>query len=106
MKLLFNSLKLSEEELDAVESLSSSNYSLEKIAIYLEKDFFEIQNEFNIPDSEFRLRYDRGQLIPVYEINNKQKELALSGNITAAQIFLKESNNVKIVNIRNKCLFG
>jgi len=50
--------------------------------------------------------YNRGQLSAEFKVNLKQKELAESGNITAAQIFLKESERIKLENLRNQCLFG
>jgi len=36
---------------------------------------------------------------------NKQRELAESGNITAAQIFLKESDRIEKAAIRDRILY-
>jgi hypothetical protein len=56
--------------------------------------------------SEVRTAYDRGQLQSEFLIHQKQLDLAKAGNITAAQIFLKESERIKTENIRNHILFG
>ena len=99
-------LKFSEEELTSIHDLSGCNYSPEKIALYLDVDKKAFLRLWYEKDSQVRLAYDRGQLEAEYTVNAKQKELAEKGNITAAQIFLKESENTKIENIRNQILFG
>lgn len=99
-------LKFSDEEYTAIHDMAGLNYSPEKIALYLEvdgKDFLRLWYDKN---SEVRRQYDRGALVAEFNVNRKQKELAESGNITAAQIFLKEAESTKIDNIRNKILFG
>lgn len=97
---------LSEEQIKAVEDLAAANYSPEKIALYLDVDKADFLKEWYDHHSEIRTAYDRGQLQAEFLINQKQLELAKSGNITAAQIFLKENEKVKIDNIRNRILFG
>ena len=99
-------LKFSEEEYTAIHDLAGCNYSVEKIALYLEVDKKAFLQLWFDKDSEVRRHYDRGQLLAEFNINNKQKELAEKGNITAAQIFLKEAESTKIENIRNRILFG
>lgn len=106
IKLIYDSLKLSDEELDSVAQLAAANYSPEKIALYLDQDKEAFMAEWYKPESQLRINYNRGQLLAEFNINNKQRELAESGNITAAQIFLKESEKVKTENLRNQCLFG
>jgi hypothetical protein len=106
MIALPNPLRLSEEQLTQVHELSGCNYSPEKIALYLDVSKEEFLREWYNKQSDVRLYYDRGQLLSEFIINNKQRELAESGNITAAQIFLKESEKNKIENIRNHCFFG
>ena len=98
--------KFSDDELISIEDLAGCNYSPEKIALYLEIEKKLFLQFWYKKDSEVRKAYDRGQLVAEYKVNSKQKELAESGNITAAQIFLKESENTKIENIRNQILFG
>ena len=97
---------LSDDEIQTIEDLAAVNYSPEKIALYLQVDkraFLEVWYDH---DSEVRMAYDKGQLQSEFLINQKQLELAKSGNITAAQIFLKEAERIKIENIRNRILFG
>ena len=99
-------LRFSEEELTTIEDLSGCNYSPERIALYLDvdqKDFLRIWYQ---KESEVRQRYDRGQLVSEFTVNQKQHELAKGGNITAAQIFLKEAEKNEVRNLRNKILFG
>ena len=99
-------LKFSDEEYTAIHNLAGCNYSPEKIAVYLEVDKKAFLQLWYDQDWEVRKSYERGKLVAEFNINNKQKELAESGNITAAQIFLKESEKTKVENIRNQCLFG
>ena len=99
-------LKFSEEEYTAIHDLAGCNYSPEKIAVYLEVDKKAFMRLWYDKDSEVRKHYDRGILIAEFNINNKQKELAEKGNITAAQIFLKQAEKNEVNNIRNQCLFG
>lgn len=104
MKLL--ELKFSETELTDIHNLAGCNYSPEKIAVYLEVDKPSFMRLWYDKKSVVREHYDRGKLVAEFNINNKQKELAEAGNITAAQIFLKEAEKNEVNNIRNQCLFG
>lgn len=106
IKLIHNSLKLSDEELDSVHRLASCNFSPEKIALYLDQDKKNFLSEWYNPESQLRIFYNRGMMEREFNLIDKQGELGESGNITAAQIFLKESERVKIENLRNQCLFG
>ena len=90
----------------AVHDLAGCNYSPEKIALYLDVDKKAFLQLWSNSESEVRLAYERGKLVSEFNINNKQKELAEKGNITAAQIFLKESKENEINTIRNRILFG
>ncbi len=98
--------RFSEEELTSIEDLAACNYSPEKIALNLDVDKKAFIETWNNPESYVRLAYEKGKLESVYKINLKQKELAVAGNITAAQIFLKESEKNEVNNIRNRILFG
>jgi hypothetical protein len=98
--------RFSEEELTSIEDLAACNYSPEKIALYLDVDKKAFLETWNNAESFVRKSYDRGKLVAEFSINQKQKELAVAGNITAAQIFLKESEKNEVNNIRNRILFG
>lgn len=99
-------LQFSEEEMTSIHDLAACNYSPEKIALYLDVDKKAFMRLWYDPKSEVRKAYERGKLVSEFVINNKQKELAEKGNITAAQIFLKEAEKNNINNIRNRILFG
>jgi hypothetical protein len=105
MKLLLP-LILSDEQLQAVEDLAATNYSPEKIALFLDMDKACILQHYYNPLSEFRTAYDRGQLQARFLVNQKQLELAKSGNITAAQIYLKEAEITRTENVLKNVLFG
>ena len=104
MKLI--ELKFSEEEMTAIHDLAANNYAPEKIALYLDADKKSFLQLWYDKESAVRLAYERGKLVSEFTITNKQKELAEKGNITAAQIFLKQKEEMDITNIRNKILFG
>jgi hypothetical protein len=106
MKLLANPLLLSDEEYADIHNLAGCNYSPEKIALFLSVDTATFLEHWKNPNSPIRITYNRGVLEAEFKVNLKQKELAESGNITAAQIFLKESEKIKLENLRNQCLFG
>jgi hypothetical protein len=99
-------LKFSEEEFTSIEDLAGCNYSPEKIALYLQVDKQAFMRLWYDKESTVRVAYERGKLVSEFNINNKQKELANAGNITAAQIFLKEAERTEVNNIRNRILFG
>lgn len=99
-------LIFSDEEYTAIHDLAGCNYSPEKIAVYLEVDKKAFMQLWFDGETEVRKHYERGKLVAEFNINNKQKELAEKGNITAAQIFLKEAERNEVNNIRNRILFG
>ena len=99
-------LKFSEEEYTSIHDLAGCNYSPEKIAIYLDVDKKAFLELWYRKESLVRQAYERGKLVADFNISNKQKELAEAGNITAAQIFLKEAERTETNNIRNRILFG
>lgn len=99
-------IRLTDEELTAIEDLSGCNYSPAEIALYLNQPKKEFIAEWNKKESVVRLAYDRGKLVAKFEVNLKQKENSRSGNITAAQIFLKESKEEEAKNVLHKILFG
>ncbi|WP_026730203.1 hypothetical protein [Flavobacterium denitrificans] len=99
-------LRFSDEEMIDIENLAGCNYAPERIALYLDVDKKAFLQLWYQKDSLVRQAYDRGQLVSEFKINLKQKENAESGNITAAQVFLKEAERNEINNIRNRILFG
>ncbi|SFU48987.1 hypothetical protein SAMN05216480_10533 [Pustulibacterium marinum] len=100
-----NQLRLAQEEFDSIEQLAGVGYTPEKIAQYLDVDKELFMKRWHIKDSPIRYAYDKGALQTEFNTLNQQRELAESGNITAAQIFLKEKERIRIDNIRKQCLF-
>ena len=94
------------DQLQQIEELSGCNYSPEKIALYLDVNKELFMKLWYDKENPVRYHYDRGLLVAEFAVISKQKQLAESGNITAAQIFLKEAAAQEINNIRNKVLFG
>ncbi|MBW3519507.1 hypothetical protein [Flavobacterium sp. NKUCC04_CG] len=96
---------ISEEQLVMIEHLAGCNYSPKQIATFLkipERDFLSL---WRVLQSSVRLAYERGKLISQYEIAKTQQQSAIAGNITAAQVFLKESKELENKNILNQILF-
>ena len=99
-------LKFSQEEFTKIMDLAACNFPPERIAVQLgvdKKDFLKL---FFDKTSEVREAYDAGKDKATFNVINAQRDLAEKGNITAAQIFLKESKELEVINIRNQCLFG
>lgn len=103
---MINELRFSDEELQHIEDLAGCNYSPEKIALYLDVNKKEFMKLWYKKDSVVRISYERGRLQAEYEVNKQQKLLAQAGNITAAQIFLKESKEQEAKNNLYNILFG
>jgi hypothetical protein len=98
-------LKFSEEEITQIMDLAACNYSPEKIAIQLDVDKPSFLQMWYDKSSDVRNAYEAGKLKATFMIINKQRELAESGNITAAQIFLKESDKIEKASIRDRILY-
>ena len=94
------------EQIEVIESMAGSNFAPSDIAIYLGIDVKVFLADYDIEGSEVQQAYYRGQLQSKFLVINKQKDLAETGNITAAQIFLKESEKIEAKNILNKVLYG
>lgn len=98
-------MKFTDEQIKEIESLAGINYSVKQIAMYFDMDQKELQVEFEIPDSEFRYHYDRGQLIAQAEIDKANLESAKKGNITAQQRYDKKIRELRIKQAKER-IFG
>jgi hypothetical protein len=99
-------LKFSDEELEQIMNFAACNYAPELVAAQMNLDKEQFMTLWNNTGSDVRQAYEAGKLKARFNIMNKQRELAESGNITAAQIFLKESKETEIASIRDKILYG
>lgn len=95
---------LTEEEIDTIIAMASCNFTVVNIAKALGYKPEVFLKEWMDKRSSVREAYDQGKLLVDFNVLNKQRELAESGNITAAQIFLKETRERQIANIRDKIL--
>jgi hypothetical protein len=102
---LFNSLKLSDEELETISSLSALNYTREMIAMYLEIDLKQFNKAFHAELSAVKFHFDKGKLESRFLINDKLLENAKSGNITAAQEYNKFVSAQEVEAVKKRILF-
>lgn len=105
MEFLGDNFNVTEEDLQTIEDLAGVGYSPEKIAKYLSVEKEVFLKVWYVVGSYVREAYDRGRLKSEFLVLSQQKELAAGGNITAAQMFLKEKEKQEIENIRRQCLF-
>jgi hypothetical protein len=104
MNLLEN--RFSDEELKTISEMAACNYSPEKIALNLDVDKKSFLHTWYNKESYVRLAYERGKLEADFSISNKQRELAVAGNITAAQIFIGLREATEVERIRDQILYG
>jgi hypothetical protein len=95
---------LTEEEEKTIMDMAACNFTPSSIAIALDYNHKDFLQKWMDKRSAVRQAYDAGKLLADFQVINKQRELAESGNITAAQIFLKETKEREIANIRDKIL--
>lgn len=97
---------ISDDDLATIQNMSACNFSPGQIALQIGVDKKAFLQLYNNKASDVREAYEAGKLATTFAIMNKQKELAEGGNITAAQIFLKESERVDFENIKKRAYFG
>lgn len=95
---------LTEEEEKMIMDMAACNFTPSSIAKALDYSHKDFLLKWMDKRSAVRQAYDAGKLLADFQVINKQRELAESGNITAAQIFLKETKEREIANIRDKIL--
>lgn len=105
-KEILPELRFSEEEYTSIQDLAGCNYAPERIALFLQVDKNSFLKLWYDRESEVRKRYELGKLVSDFNISNKQKALAESGNITATQTFLNLRRDTEIEAIRNQIFFG
>ena len=95
---------LTEEEEKMIMDMAACNFTPSSIAKALDYSHKDFLLKWMDKRSAVRQAYDAGKLLADFQVINKQRELAESGNITAAQIFLKEIKEREVANIRDKIL--
>lgn len=92
--------------LEQIEHMSAGNFSFKEMAIYLQlpvKVFTESAKE---KDSEIWTAIQRGRLKTEFEIQDKLRLNAESGNITAAQQFDKMRRAKDVENLKQRIFYG
>lgn len=99
-------IPISDEDLNVIQNMAACNFAPSEIALQIGVDKKAFLQLYQKKESDVRQAYDAGKLKTTFDIMNKQKELAEGGNITAAQIFLKESERIEVENIKKRVYFG
>lgn len=78
-------MTFTDEQIKEIEELAGLNYTVKKIAMFLNVHPGELQAEFINPDSSFRYHYDRGRLFSQAKIDMALQTAAVGQNMTAIQ---------------------
>ncbi len=104
--MLAISVRLSQEELEQIETLAGAGYGPEKIAVYLDVPVKDFLKEWRNPETLVHFHYNRGVLITDAEIGMKLTENAKGGNITAAQQLAKMRWEQYLNDCKNQIYFS
>ena len=99
-------IRLAQEELEQLEDLAGSGYSLEQIAMYLDVSKSDFIAEYFDLDSLVHYHYQRGLLKVDAEAGMKLGENAKSGNITAHQQLEKIRRGQFIAREKKRIIYG
>jgi len=103
--VLFNPLKLSDEQFETIEALVALNYTPAQMAVYMEVDYVEFKKAIDAPNSKIQFHLTRGKLQSKFLIQQKQLLSAQGGNVTAKQEYDKSVRNNEVEQIKRKILF-
>lgn len=93
-------------EIDQIELMAANDFTIRQMALQLGFDFAAFKELAETEDSDYWLAIRRGRLRTEFNITDKQRQLAESGNITATQIFQKIKDEKRIETIKNRIWFG
>ena len=102
----FLPINISDEDLATIQDMAACNFTPSDIALQIGVDKKAFLQLYGNKESHVRQAYDAGKLNTTMDIMVKQKELAEGGNITAAQIFIKESEKIEFENLKKQVYFG
>lgn len=91
---------------ETVERLSAVNYSFDDMALYVGMSKSSFRKEATTEDSAIWTAIQKGRLRAQFEIDDKLAQNAMSGNITAAQIYKKSAEEKHIENLKAKIFYG
>lgn len=100
---------LTPEQFEELERLAGIGWSKRQIALYFEIHLTKFLHEYERHDlvpGTIRYHYDRGVLIFAAKVDTKLSAAAETGNLTAIQIYKKESLNNKLRDFKERLLNG
>lgn len=99
-------MDFTDEQIEQIEKLAGINYTVRKIAMYLDIPARILQREFEDSESTFRYHYDRGRLVAQADVDMDLLNSAKTGNMTAKQQFEKIRQARHFENIRDQLVYG
>jgi len=94
------------EMLEQIEQMSACAYTYEEMSIYLQLPKKLFIEEAKLKDSDIWTAIQRGRLASEFNIFSKLQGNAASGNITAAQQFIKMRDDKESENIKARIFYG
>ncbi len=95
---------LTEEE--EIARMAACGFTNREMALQLGYEYGEFKMAAETKDSDIWTAIQAGKLQSEFLVTDKQRQLAESGNITAAQTFLKIKEAKEILAIKNRIWFG
>ena len=92
--------------LKEIETLSAINYSFKQMALYLNLPLKLFIEEAKTQDSEIWDAIQRGELQADFDIQKKILDNAVSGNITAVQVYEKSKSKKETANLLPRIFYG
>jgi len=96
--------ELSDEEM--IQRMAACGFTNREMALQLGIEYGEFKMQAETKESDFWTAIQAGKLQSEFMLVDKQRQLAESGNITAAQTFLKIKEAKDILAIKNRIWFG
>ena len=92
--------------IETIERLAATNYSYAEMAIYVGMKKSAFIKEATKVDSNIWIAIQKGRLETEFEINDTLAQNAKTGNITAAQIYAKNSETKHVENLKQQIFYG
>lgn len=99
-------IHIDESKLEQIQQMSACAYTYEEMAIYLQLPKQLFINEAKLKDSDIWTAIQRGRLQSEFDIISKLQANAASGNITAAQQFVKMRDEKEAENTKARIFYG
>lgn len=99
-------MTFTDDQIETIEKLAAVNYTIKKIAIFLDVNPSELLHEFDDPDSQFRHHYDRGRLLSQAKIDMALLSSAEGQSLSAIQQLEKTRANRHFENQRDILING